>query len=360
VARTDGVLLTPGPVPVLPEIRRAQDRVMITHRSPEFSQLYGDLCRRFAAYTGATEAYVLTGSGALGLEALFASLTDRQETALCLPNGEFGDKLAETAGVYTTVRTATLPGGQGWNLARAQPHIDGSGASVLALVYNETGYGVRNDVAAICQYAKAKGMLTIVDGISAWPGTPFNLAQCGVDGFVTGSQKGIGAPPGLAVVALSPTAVTRLAQREAVPSYCLDLRRYRKRFAKDQQTPNTPAISLLWALQKAFDVLDQRGGVAAAVERHAAAAAHVRQRLTALGFDLVAEPGYASHTVTGFVCRDAAEAQGIKATLQREHGITIAGCRGAYADRGLRLAHMGNFEPHDLDACLDAIAALRR
>src|SRR3989338_297817 len=140
------LLRTPGPVSVRPEILAAQTQAMITHRSPEFSALYADLCGRLRQYLGAEEAYVLTGSGALGLEALFVNLTFRHERALCLPNGEFGEKLTETAHIYTEVTTATIAGGKGWSLERAKEKIDTSQAQVVALTYNETGYGVRNHV----------------------------------------------------------------------------------------------------------------------------------------------------------------------------------------------------------------------
>ncbi len=353
------ILLAPGPVPVLEEIRMAQTREMITHRSKEFSALYSDLCTRLKRYLDAEDAYIISGSGTLGLEALFANLTFKNEKAICFPNGEFGEKLVETAKVYTNVGVANIEGAKGWNLERAKGHIDQSNAQVLGMVYNETGYGMRNHIKEICKYAKSKGMITIIDGISAWPGTEFNMKEFYVDGFVTASQKGIGAPPGMVLVGLSKEAVERFSKRDSVPSYYLDLRRHKKRYEKDQQTPNTPAVSLFWALQKAFDILDRQGGLATCVKRHAAASAHVRNRLTKMGFELVGEPGFESNTVTGFVCKDAEQATKIKNSLAAK-GIKIVGCRGVYSNNGLRIAHMGNFEMKWLDACLDEIEKIMR
>lgn len=354
------ILLAPGPVPVLKEISEAQTKEMITHRSDEFSALYRDLVTRLRGYFGAEEAYVLTGSGALGLETLILNLCDKNDKVLCLPNGEFGDHQATTVSVHSQATVHRLEDGKGWTLERAKPLIDGSGANVLAMVYNETSMGVRNNIGEICKYAKSKGMLTIIDGISAWPGTGFNMKDYHVDAFVTGSQKGIAAPPGMAMLGLSRDAVSRFESREHIPSYYCDLRRHKKRYEKDQQTPNTPAISLFWALQKAFDVLDRGGGLEGAVKRHANAAAHVRKRLTGMGFQLIAEKGFESNTVTGFVCRDGEQAKRIKSALAKEHGIKIVGSRGAFKDTGLRIAHMGNFEMRNLDMCLDAIEEMAR
>lgn len=354
------ILLAPGPVPVLEEIRMAQTKEMITHRSKEFSALYEDLCTRLRGYLNAEEAYVITGSGALGLETLALNLCKKDDKAVCFPNGEFGEKCAETIGIYAKAIVHKHDGPKGWNLERAKEAIDESDAKVLAMVYNETGYGVRNHVKEICRYAKSKGMITIIDGISAWPGTELNMKEFGIDGFVTGSQKGIGAPPGMALLGLSKDAVEIFTNRNDIPSYYCNLQRHRKRYLKDKQTPNTPAISLFWALQAAFDVLDKNGGVPMAVKRHEKAAAHVRKRLTEIGFPLVAEKGFESNTVTGFVCKDASEAKMIKERLEKEYQIKIVGCRGIYLENGLRIAHMGNFKMEWLDACLDGIEKIKK
>jgi aspartate aminotransferase-like enzyme len=349
------ILLAPGPVPVLDEIAEAQTEEMITHRSPEFSELYGDLVSRLKNYLGSEESYVVTGSGALGLETLVLNLCRKEERVVCFPNGEFGENLVKTVKVYADAMPHDIVGGKGWDAERAKARIDESGASVLAMVYNETGYGIRNHIKEICRYAKSKGMVTIIDGISAWPGTEFDMKEYSVDGFVTGSQKGIGAPPGMAMLGLSREAVERFSSRDSIPGYYMDLRRHKKRFEKDRQTPNTPAISLFRALRKAFDVLDRGGGVPAAVKRHAAAAEYTRKRLSEMGFGMIAEEGFESNTVTGFVCQSAEQAKTIKSKLASDYGIKIVGARGAFLERGLRIAHMGNFRMEDITSALDSI-----
>ena len=100
--------------------------------------------------------------------------------------------------------------------------------------------------------------------------------------------------------------------------------------------------------------------VPAAVKRHHDASAHVRKRLAGMGFQLIAEKGFESNTVTGFCCRDAEEAKNIKSRLASEHSIKIVGSRGKFKDTGLRIAHMGNFEMKDLDLCLDCIEKMRK
>jgi len=353
------ILLSPGPVPVLEEIRMAQTKEMITHRSRELSELYNDLTARFSKYVNADKSYMITGSGALGLESLIVNLCKKDEKAVCFPNGDFGDKMVLTAKVYTDAVVHDIEGGKGWNLERSKEAMDESDAQVMVCVYNETGYGIRNHIKEMCKYAKSKGMFTIVDAISAWPGTEMDMKEFGIDGFVTGSQKGIGAPPGVAMLGLSEEAVERFSSRDDTPSYYMDLKRHKKRFDKDMQTPNTPGISLFWALQKAFDVMDRKGGIPAAVKRHKEAAEYVRKRLTDMGFGLTAEKGFESNTVTGFVCENAEQTREIKDRLMKEFDVKIVGCRGVYKDNGLRIAHMANFEMSWLDTCLDAIGKIK-
>lgn len=349
------MLLTPGPVPLLEEISEAQTKPMITHRCPEFSELYGDIVERLKTYLNAHESYVITGSGALGLETLILNLCGKQDRVACFPNGDFGNKQVLTVKVHSEAIEHNIEDGKGWDLGRTREAIDASGASVLAMVYNETSYGISNHIKDICRYAKSKGMLTIIDGISAWPGARLDMKEYGIDGFVAGSQKAIGAPPGMALLGLSEEAVQRFSSREHIPSYYADLRRHKKRYEKDRQTPNTPAITLFWALQQAFDTLDRNGGLDACVKRHEEASRYTRKRLHGMGFGLIAEEGFESNTVTGFFCEDPGQAKEIRKRLLDEYGIRIVGSRGRFKENGLRIAHMANFGVEDIEAALDAI-----
>lgn len=351
------ILLSPGPVPVLPEILQAQTREMITHRSEGFGELYQDLVERLKGYLSAHEAYVVTGSGALGVETLLLNLCKKEEKMLCLSNGDFGSRFAEIAKVYTQVQEERVAAGKGWNLERAKEYIDNSKAQALGMVYNETGYGVCNDVRDICQYAKEKGMRIILDAISAWPAHTLNMKEFGVDGFVTGSQKAIGAPPGMTLLALSEEASEYIAKRDNIPNIYCDLRRHRKFYEeKNHQTPNTPAISLFYALQRAFDVLDRQGGVEASAKNHFKAANYVRGRLIHMGFKLIAEEGFRSNTVTAFLAQKPKE---IRQKLLEEHEIKIVGCKGDFKTNGLRIAHMGNFDLKNIDKCMSALEKIK-
>jgi aspartate aminotransferase-like enzyme len=347
------ILLSPGPVCVPEEILEAQARPMITHRSPAFTELYGNICERLSSALGSEESYVITGSGTLANEANLLNCCLPGEEALFLSNGEFGDRLCEIASLYTNAKMHSLPAGKGWNLERAKELLDESNAQVFGMVYNETGYGVRNHAKEIFNYAKKKGMLTVMDSVSAWPALPFSQKEFSVDFFGSASQKALGCPPGMGIIGLSKDAIGRIESREKIPSHYCDLRRHRKRYLKNKQTPNTPAISLFYALRKSLDIIDSAGGFPAWSQKHVKESEYVRSRITSMGLKLIPEPGFESYALTAFYCEGANE---IKKRMLEEEGITIVGCKGELAGKGLRIAHMGNFRRQDLDACLEALA----
>jgi aspartate aminotransferase-like enzyme len=351
-------LFTPGPVTIIKEIADAQCIDMITHRSKEMSDLYSDLVERLKKYLNSQEAYVLTGSGTLGLETLVMNLCEKNDKVICFPNGDFGNKMSLTVKVHSNAIVNEIEDGKGWNLERAKAAIDESNAKVLSMLYNETSYGIKNNIKDICKYAKSKGMLTIIDGISAWPGMQMDMKKFSVDGFAVGSQKSLGAPPGMVLLGLSKDAVEKYSSRDYIPGYYCDLRRHKKRYELSKQTPNTPAISLFRSLQAAFDIMDKEGGPSAWAKRHKEAAAHVRKRLLNMGFDILAESGFESDTVTGFICKDGTEAKKIKSELLEKYDMQIVGSRGPFKENGLRIAHMGNFKIEDFDLLLDAISII--
>ncbi|MBN2122086.1 alanine--glyoxylate aminotransferase family protein [Candidatus Micrarchaeota archaeon] len=346
------ILLSPGPVYVPKEILDAQAKPMITHRSAAFTELYGGICESLKSALNSEEAYLITGSGTLANETNLLNCCLPNEGALFLSNGEFGDRLAEIAALYTNTEVHALPAGKGWDIERAKEKIDESSAQVFGMVYNETGYGVRNHAKEVFTYAKKKGMLTVMDSVSAWPALPFDAKEFSVDFFGSASQKALGCPPGMGMLGLSKDAIERIESRGKIPSHYCDLRRHRKRYLKDKQTPNTPAVSLFYAFSKSLEIIGREGGFAAWSQKHVKESGYVQSRIKGMGLKLIPEPGFESYSLTAFYCENANE---VKKRMLDEKGITIVGCKGELAGKGLRIAHMGNFRREDIDACLEAL-----
>lgn len=344
------MLLTPGPVRLTDEIRKAQSREMITHRGKKFEEVFSDIVGRLKTFLNAEEVYILTGSGTLGVESTIANACKKDELILCLNNGEFAKRFAETARIYSRVQEEKMEWGKGWNLERAKELIDGSDAQVLGIVHNETSTGVTNHVKDICKHAKKKGMITVVDGISAWPAMEVDMRESGMDFVSIGSQKAVGAPPGLSMVGVSREGIERFLNNDVPGNYC-NLKKYKKFSSERSQTPYTPAVSLMYALQEALNIVE-KNGLEATIKRHEDGAKHTRDSLTGLGFELLAEEGFYSNTVTAFHCDRAKE---IKNALNERYNIQIAGGQGELKGKILRVAHLGNFRMEDLDSCFSAL-----
>ena len=351
------MLFTPGPVAVSPEVSAAQTREMITHRGKAYQALYKPVIDGLKSMLHAPEVHLMTGSGTLGIEANVQNALPAGGKALVLSNGAFGDKLKEHCVLYYETRFERLKDAKGWNLERAKPAIDkaaADGFKLLCLVHHETSPGILNRVREICQYAKEKGMLTLVDGTSAWPAYAVSHELDFIDFYSWASQKALGCPPGLVCVSHSADAVQAI---EAAPkrSNFMDLKSYRKMALKNEN-PTTPAVSILYSLAVALEML-KKEGQPAFIARHQKMAAHVRARISKMGFMLVSEPGFESSTVTAFFCQKNKE---INQKLQADFGVKLGGGHADWADTTLRFCNMGDLDMAKIDQGLDALEAVKK
>jgi len=355
------MLFTPGPVKLTEEIRIAQSQEMISHRESRWSELHMGLVERFKKYTNAHEAYLVTGSGTLGIEMNILNCVRRDDLMLCLSNGEFGKRFAEIARVYcNNVDEHKNEVGKGWDIDRAKGIIDESaakGATVLGMVYNETSNGTRNHIKDICLYAKKKGMRTIIDGVSAWPATELDMKAMGVDFFSTGSQKAVAAPPGIALIAVSEEgAKFNEGRTDPIPSYYMNMKKYRKFIIEKKQTPYTPAVSLYFSLKAAFDHLDKEGGPKGCEARHKKASEFTHKWAENNGMKVVAEQGFRSYTITALWTDKAKE---IKKQMREKFDIEMATGMGETKEKTIRICHIGNFTQAELEKVLGHVRTLK-
>ncbi len=343
-------LLTPGPVELADPIRLSQSQEMIYHRGPEIKVLIGNIVPRLKKDFNADHVFLVSGSGTAGIEMGFANLTTPIDKALVLANGIFGDKLGSCAKVFCNAQVEKLPLGKGWSLELAKELIDKSGATVFAMVYNETSTGVLNDAKAVCKYAKSKGMVTILDAVSAWAAAPLDINEFGVDFAATGSQKAMGAAPGMGIVALTDAAMKR-AESITARSFYLDMKKYRKDM-ENSQTPFTPAVSVLFSMKAALDYIDARGGFDVHRKKHQAAAEKSRTFVESMGYKVFAEPGFYSPTITGFILENADD---IRKQLREKYQLVTARDFGELQGKFFRVCHIGNFDDAHLDYAFDAI-----
>ncbi|HTT25667.1 MAG TPA: alanine--glyoxylate aminotransferase family protein [Thermoplasmata archaeon] len=339
--------LVAGPVRIHPRVLRAMNFPSVNHRGEYFHGVVHEIRDLLPVLFGAKGTQVvLSGSGSAGLEAMYSGLLKRSERTLVLSNGNFGERSDQICRRYCDqVTTLTAPWGQPIPVEAAKAELEKGGVQAVAVVHNETSVGLQNDLAALAPAVKKSGALFLVDGISAVAGIPVPIQEWGIDAVVAGSQKGLAAPAGLAMVHLSERAVQRLTPG----TFYLDLSRHAKDLEKND-TPWTPAVPLFLALREALLILKEET-LEARLARSRTLAEATRAACDALGLELFPERRYASDTVTAIRNPAGLADEQVRKVLQETYHVILQGGQGALKGKIFRIGHMGIADWPDLLHC---------
>lgn len=333
------ILLTPGPTPVPPEVLRVMAELIFHHRTPRYRELFrevsGDLKTVFRT---AQTVYTFTGSGTLAMEASVANFLSPGDKVITLEAGKFGERWGEITKQYQ-LNTIQIKVPYGETISPDEV------AKVLKLypdakaVYGilcETSTGVLLDIEAIANLVVKTRAIFVVDAISGLAADRLEMDAWNVDVVVSGSQKGLMIPPGLAFLAASPKAWA-LHKNAKLPRYYVDLARYEKSL-KDWDTPFTPALTLVLALREAL-VRIQQEGMEKVWSRTAKLAAETRQAVKQLGLELFSERP--ANTLTAVKVPVGIDGEKLISIMRDEKGVTMAGGQGEMKGKVFRIAHMG-------------------
>lgn len=350
-------LRTPGPTPLPPAVREALAREIVAHRGPEFAAVLRTCVAGLQwAFQTRHDVLVLTASGSGGLESLVANTLSPGQKLLVASVGYFGDRMAKTARAFgVDVVDVSFPAGRAVDpgvLAErlaAEPDVE-----TVFVTHNETSTGVLNPLETLARTVREvrPQALLLVDGISSVGSVPVRPEEWGCDVVVAGSQKGWMIPPGLVFVAISPRAWQRAAEAK-LPRMYFDWLAH-KRSLEAGSTPWTPAVNLCFGLEAALGLM-RAEGLEAIFERHARLARQTREGLAALGLGLVAEPGYASPTVTAAYLPARVSDKQLLGALRERHGVVLAGGQGELEGQVIRIGHMGWVDESDIEAVLQAL-----
>ena len=345
--------LIAGPVRIHPRVLRVMSMPSLNHRGDYFHGIVQEIRELLPVLFGAKgHQVILTGSGTAGLEAMYSSLLPKDGRILVLANGNFGDRSNTIVRKYATnVTTVTAPWGQAIPVDAVLAELAKGDVKAVSVVHNETSVGLANDLAALAPAIRASGALFLVDGISAVAGIPIGIESWGIDALVAGSQKGLAAPAGLALVHLSDRAVASLHPG----TFYLDLAAHLKSLEKND-TPWTPAVPLFLALREALVLLKEEGLETRLARTHRLAEA-TRAATEALGLELFPDRRYASDTVTAIRNPDGMGDPELRKVLERQYNVLVQGGQGALTGKIFRIGHMGIADWPDL---LITFAALER
>lgn len=355
-----GKFFLPGPTEVRPEVLEAMVRPVIGHRGKDMEDLLSGMDASLRSLLRTERPVYISTSSATGfMEAAITNLTGRR--ALCLVGGAFGERFAKIASAcgrpadtldvtWGTPHTAEV-------LRRALEEKPGA-YDLVTVVHSETSTGVLNPVEELAAVVREhEGVLLAVDGVTSVGGAPVEFDEWGLDFLLTGSQKALALPPGLAFAAASPRALVRASEITA-RSYYFDLLEFERR-ARQFQTTNTPAVSLFYALEEQVERI-MREGLEERWERHRVMAQRVWAWVseladrTGLEFSVLAPEGYRSPTVTSIELPEGLSGPGIVGAAAAR-GYTLAPGYGKLKPTTIRIGHMGDHTLRELEDLLSVL-----
>ncbi|MGH7660143.1 MAG: pyridoxal-phosphate-dependent aminotransferase family protein, partial [Vulcanimicrobiaceae bacterium] len=347
------LLFLPGPVTVAEPVLNAMTRPLVDHRGPEFKRTLERMNSRLRPIFGTRHEIMLLGaSGTGGLEAAVANLIEPGDKVLACPIGVFGNRLASIAKMWgADVEVLDTKWGRGVDqriLAERLRADTNCEIKLILLTHNETSTGVANEMHALATAIGKHPALVIVDSVSGMGATPFMMDDWGFDVVVAASQKAFAAPPGLAMVAVSDRAWEKMEKTRSSRFY-FDLRRARE-FGKIGQTPWTPPVSIVFALERALDLYEREGDKK--VHGRLTLNAHaIHAFTTAVGLRLFSQPPYHSNTVVAIHCPERVEASAVLQTC-RDQGFVISGGQQQLKGKIFRIGTMGDITRDNLLAML--------
>jgi aspartate aminotransferase-like enzyme len=348
-------LMTPGPTPVPPEVLAALAEPMIHHRGRDFRDTYRRCLERLReVYRTEQDVLLFTSSGTGAFESAVSNLSSPGDRVLVVSAGNFGERWAAMARAYNAdVVHMRLAWGETPEPDDVRSALSEAGdVRVVYLVHSETSTGVVTDVQALAAVAREAEALVVVDAISSLGAVPLETDVWGIDVVVSGSQKALMCPPGLAFTSVSPAALDAAAH-SASPRYALDWERTRAAQAK-LDAPFTPAVSIVRALDVALGLVLEEG-LEAAFDRHARLGRACREGVKAMGLELFSPDEDRSAVVTAIRAPDGVDSSEIVAVLRDRFGITIAGGQGDLKGKIFRIGHIGWFDIFDITTSLAAL-----
>lgn len=348
-----GKFFLPGPTDVHPDVLAAMQRPMIGHRSSAMEQLLQGVAPKLAALCRTVRPVLIGTTSATGFMEM-AVRNGVRRRALSLVNGAFSDRFAGivTASGKESIRL-DVPLGAAIEPDMLRDALRRTPVDAVTCVHSETSTGVLQDVEGFAAVVREfDDVLLLVDAVTSLAGSPVETDAWDLDFVFTGSQKALALPPGLALGVASERMLARARTLDSRGAY-FDLVSFVQATAKFQPT-NTPAISLLYALEAQLDRIEAEGGVAARWRRHDEMRRTVETWSGATGVPFLPRQGRRSWTVS---CLTVPAAKPIIGALKKE-GWTIGAGYGALKDSTIRIGHMGDHDVAALEELLSVIAAV--
>lgn len=339
----DILLMLPGPTTVDPRVLAAMSKAVVNHRGAKYGEILTETTELMSkVFQTPNKSYLLTGSGTAAMETAVANTVAPGEKILNVVGGKFGErfmKIAQTHGI--DAQELAVKWGTAVTPKQIEEALDADeDIKAITVVHNETSTGVAAPIEEIGKVMKNYDALYIVDTVSSLGGDHVDVEKFGIDVCVTGSQKCLAAPPGMAAITLSDDAWKAVDNVETNTFY-LDLKAARKSGDKNPpETPYTPSVSLTYAMNEALKIVMEEGLENRVARHHKAAKASVAA-VKALGLELFADEAVSSATVTAVKIPEGVSDADFRGTTRDKYGVELAGGQDHLKGNVFRIGHMG-------------------
>ncbi len=347
-------LMTPGPTPVPDRVRRVESQEIIHHRTKEHSAIFGRVSENLRPlFKTENPVLTFTSSGTGAMEGAVANMLSAGDKALVPIAGKFSERWAEICKAYGV---KVIPVEVEWgNIAEppvVKEYLDKDpDIKALLVPLCETSTGTIFPIQEYGEIVREKaGTILVVDAISGLGACDIRNDEWGVDICVSGSQKGLMLPPGLAFASVSNKA-WEFAEQSNLPKYYFDWKKARKSWEK-ADTPYTPAVSLILALDESLKMLNEEG-IDKVLARHSMLADATRTAAGALELELLSK--YPANSVTAIRVPDGIDGIELKNTLDKKYGVKVAGGQAHLKGKIFRIAHLGYMDKFDVITAISAV-----
>lgn len=349
---------TVGPVMCSAEVCAVGGEQVPYFRTPEFSDIMFEnerLMLHFAKAPEGSKACFMTNSSTGSMEAVVMNCFNEYDKVLVIDGGSFGHRFVELCEIHAVPHTV-LHLNHGQKLTKERLYVyDGKNYTGLLVNIDETSTGVLYDSEMIGEFCKKNNIFYVCDCVSAFLADPFDMAHCGADVMITGSQKVLACPPGISIIILAPRAIERVTTRK-VKSMYFDLADVLKNMERGQ-TPFTPAVGILRQINTRLKEIESAGGADVEIARVAAQAADFREKIKALPFEFVSESPANGVTPVRPINADAYKVFEI---LKDEYDIWICPNGGDMKNSIFRVGHIGYLNHEDNTILINALKDMQK
>lgn len=350
-------LMTPGPTQIPSEVLLAGAQPIIHHRTAEYSEIFARVIEGMKyVFQTENDVFFFASSGTGAMESAVVNLGSPGDRVLVCTSGKFGERwqqLAETYGLEAEVLSYDY--GQPVKVDDISRTLEQDGdIKAVYVTHSETSTGVVNDLEAIGAVVRDHAAVLVADAVSGLGSAQLKTDAWHVDVVVSGSQKALMLPPGLAFASVSDKA-WKLAEQSTLPKYYFDWQKARKAIQQEKPTtPYTPAVSLTMALAASLDMIREEG-LDALFARHLAMGRAAREAVKALGLELFSPDDDRCSSVTAVRLPEGIEDAKLRKLMLDKYGVQVAGGQGTMKGTIFRIGHCGYYNYSDIIVTITAL-----